>query len=692
MRMRTSVLCAAVFVVFSYSANTVAAAQGDSEDVAPAIAGGGFHFRTETLTPREREDLYLKLIEDFLGWAEGEYWVDSDVLETGGGYFKAKGRGVTWARGNSNLCVAYAVLLSVFPDRQRFTGHGIPRSLLQDHLRKTMRALCLSNKNCMRHIPESHTWGGPSWQASLEFIGCAWAAHLMEDTLDRSTRDLVAEVLAKEADNLDKPIPSGKTSDTKSEDCIWNAPLLAFAANKLATDPRAARWDRLARKWALNATSIAGDTTSSTIVDGHPLSDWIMSENVFVDLTLENHGFWSVPYQFEYGLMGQGDLAYRVFGKPVPEAFRFRARQMWRDVNAVVSLWDGDTLFPHGQDWAWKDYQHIEYFCRQGTSLGNPAASAFESRALQMLRKRQLTGGTGSVCDYDFGYQTSLAQPWAFSYLLHRYFPPAKTISYEQAEAAVYGVHVYPYVRTAIHRTRQKLVSVSWHPRSQAIFILPEGSSTFADPPFFVPYDRDSANTRLIVRAGPGVTVSAADRKNLQPTLERLESTHAGKGMHIVVRRPWGLAVTQYTTIVSLPDEATIYSTVFRAHTDAEVEIAPLFPLRMAMPSGFDKHVRRYRGTNWVNISDHIAFVSPRQIPEDIPEDRFFLTERRTFRVKAGQWFSPVAVVVYVRQLHRETGQLARRISLVEAPRKKELKLSILSSNGATEIDLWPRP
>jgi hypothetical protein len=162
-------------------------------------ASGELKLRAETLTPKDRQAYYLKLLEGFAGWAEtNNTFVSSDELEPGGGYFAAAGAGVRWARGNGGLCITYAVLLTSFPGRQRFSVHQIPRSQLEDHLRKAMRSVCLANKNCSRHNPGKFDWGGPSWQAALEFIGVAWAAHLQEKRLDADTLALVKDARARQ--------------------------------------------------------------------------------------------------------------------------------------------------------------------------------------------------------------------------------------------------------------------------------------------------------------------------------------------------------------------------------------------------------------------------------------------------------------------------------------------------------------
>ncbi|MCX7045462.1 MAG: hypothetical protein NTX50_08275, partial [Candidatus Sumerlaeota bacterium] len=356
-----------------------------------------FAMTRETLSSEMKMKLYLKLLENFAGWIESsDTFKDDETIEKGGGAFLAKGAGVTWPRGNSNLCIIYATLLTALPDQSHFSRYRIPRAQMEDHLRRTLRALCLTNKNCARCINPAR-WGGPSWQAALEFKGAAWAAHLMEKQLDAETVALVKEITCKEADNLDKPIATAAPGNTGSEDCSWNTPLLALAANKYPDHPHAARWQELARRWAVNAVSIASDKSNTQTLDGKPVKEWMASENLFADLTLENHGFWSTPYQSAFSLLLDGALAYRIFDRPVPETLSYRAREMWRTVTGPISVWDGDMLFPHGQDWAWKSYAHLEYFCWLNTLLKIPEAGAFESRAIQMTLRRQQAIGTGDL-------------------------------------------------------------------------------------------------------------------------------------------------------------------------------------------------------------------------------------------------------------------------------------------------------
>jgi len=231
------------FIAFMACASTLASAreyQGFDRN---------FVMQSETLSSEQCQEIYLELIENFVGWAE-ENWREDDSLEPGGGYFNAKGTGVRWARGNSNVCIGYAVLLDAFPNRTHFNDKKIPRAVLEDHLRRTLRTLALTylNKGQSKSAPKI----GAAWQTSLYFIGAVWAAHIYEDNLDADTLELIRETAATAADSLDKEVPSNRFGNTGSEDCAWNGPFLAFVGNKYSDDPRAEN----GVSWLLNGVTM----------------------------------------------------------------------------------------------------------------------------------------------------------------------------------------------------------------------------------------------------------------------------------------------------------------------------------------------------------------------------------------------------------------------------------------------------
>ncbi len=637
----------------------------------------GFKLRHETLSSEECRKIYLDLIENFVGWSETKF-ADNDTYERGGGYFRANGSGVDWARGNSNLCIAYAVLLTENPERQKFTIHEIPRARLEDHLRRTIRFLCLS------YSGKGKLKWGPGWQVSLEFIGCAWAAHLFEKSLDKDTIGRVRKVSCSVANSLKKKIPSRRFGDTGSEDCTWNAPFLAFAANKYADDPRAGEWDTLCKKWALNALSTDRDKTSTAVVDGRPLKEWIVSENVHPDLTIENHHMWSVGYQIQCQFFAEGELAYKIFGKTPPEAFAHHADEMWRNVTRALFLWDGDIIFPTGQDWSWKGYSGSEYLCWQRLFRKRATAAAFESRAIQMAYKRQLAVGTGALGYSDFGNNTTKPKRWAFSCLCHKHLGSADPISMKDAYQESLGVYVFPHVNVAVHRAPTKCVSISWHKSHQPIYILPEGDSTFTDPPFFFPYNRNSGG--VDIASAPPKKKRGKPASWSEITLLEAKSSHQGKGMRVRYTRSRKDGIVQYVCVASLPDEATVYCTAFRAGKDGTYHVRKPFHFKAGTIQGFPMHIEQHRGERWVNISDHIGYVSTAPLPATLPPYSFYAFDEQAYTAKAGEWFGTCAVVVYARQAHALTKKMAESVRFAEGESKGRVSLLLESSSGSSTV------
>src|SRR3954470_19749473 len=144
---------------------------------------------------------YLGLVENFLGFAE-QHWNENAKS------YDAAGSGVTWARGNGGVCLVAAVLMSEYPERDTFSPRKVPRTVLLEHVRQTLRSLCLTSNVCTDpRAKKPGTWGGvdPSrggwhWQAGLETEHWVLAAHLLRSQLDADTLELVRQVAGAEAD------------------------------------------------------------------------------------------------------------------------------------------------------------------------------------------------------------------------------------------------------------------------------------------------------------------------------------------------------------------------------------------------------------------------------------------------------------------------------------------------------------
>ena len=214
-----------------------------------------------------------------------------------------------------------------------------------------------------------------------------------------------------------------------------------------------------------------------------------MSTNVFPDLTLENHGFWDLPYQICFAALIEPIVAYRICGRPIPEAFHAHALEEGDQILKWLVLPDGDLLCPQGIDWAERDVQHSWAFTELGTLLDQPWARAAEARCLKLLGRRQAVFGDGSIHALDFGYETDLAVVWTYSFLLHKFFGKGDSgPGFDEPR----GAKLFPYVCAAVHRTPDLISSVTWFRSRQAIMVSPNHLETMASRPAFTRYDEVS--------------------------------------------------------------------------------------------------------------------------------------------------------------------------------------------------------
>jgi hypothetical protein len=435
-----------------------------------------------TLSNSAKQTLLIETVEKFVPRAES-FWRASDLKEPETGYFEAAGSGVDQARGDGNMAIALATLLTARPQQAEFAG--VPRATIESQVIQVIRHEALTNKLSGAGYDR---WGEGTWQASLETYDWAFAAKLLWADLDEETRELVRRVVTGEANILiTKPIASGEWGNTGAEDEGWNTPTPELAAIMWPDDPHAEEWLRTAKKIAINASSIAADKTSNQQIDGAPLSEWNASVNLHPDLTLENHGYFNTIYQMvTHLLIGDAAVMDAHFGKPIPEAFSFRTEEIYDKVLGPMVTGDGDILAPAGQDWTSKDYQHLDYLAIMATRFHRADASVAESRALQVVAKRQSLHADGSIlAQKELGYETMLVKRLSFAWWNHQEFGPSAQPSaaeYEAALAKTGGVHRYPYIDLVDARQRNAFTSMSWDDVRPMGLIVPAPNGHEDDP------------------------------------------------------------------------------------------------------------------------------------------------------------------------------------------------------------------
>jgi F5/8 type C domain-containing protein/alpha-galactosidase-like protein len=435
-----------------------------------------------TLSDSAKQDLLVQVLERFVPRAE-TFWRASDLTQPESDYFEAAGSGVDQARGDGDMAMAFATLLTARPQQAEFGG--LSRATIESQTIQVIRHEALTSKLSGAGY---NRWGEGTWQASLETYNWAFAAKLLWADLDEETRALVKRVVTGEADILiTKPIATGEWGNTGAEDEGWNTATPELAALMWPEDPRAEEWLRTAKKIAINASSIATDATSDEQIDGAPLSEWNASVNLHPDLTLENHGYFNTIYQMvTHLLIGDAAIMAADDGAPIPEAFSFRTEQVYDQILGPMVTGDGDILAPAGQDWTSKDYQHLDYLTIMATRFHRADASVAESRALKEVVKRQSLHADGSIlAQKELGYETMLIQRLASAWWNHHLFGPSAqptAAEYEAALARNDGVHQYPYIDLVDARQRDAFTSMSWDDVRPMGLIVPAPNGHEEDP------------------------------------------------------------------------------------------------------------------------------------------------------------------------------------------------------------------
>ena len=525
---------------------------------APARAADG----PPTLSSAAKQQLMLDVIERFVPHAE-TYWRASDLSEPRSGYWVANGPGVTQPRGVGNVAMANATLLTARPEQASFGG--VDRAVLLEHTIQGIRHEALTSRLSGAGY---NRWGGGTWQASLETYGWGYAAHLLWDHLDADTRALVERVVTGEADILlTKEIESGTPGNTAAEDAAWNTPAPALAAVMFPHHANRAAWEERAKRLAMNATARAEDESVGEPVDGLPVSEWMESVNANPDHTLENHGFFNPIYQQVVHVnIGEAAMIYEQAGHAVPEAFSFRTEEIWDGILGPLAADDGDLIMTAGQDWTSKDYQHLDYLTVLATRMRRADASVAESRALQLVARRQSTHPSGAIIGQpQLGYETVLIKRMTAAWWNHELFGPSPQPTAEQYAAdreRTGGVKEYPYVDIVQARQRDAFASMSWA-GAQAMGLVVPSARGHEDDPILVAYTPRS----LVGSASGAVGAHACDcREDFFSTAgsigpRRFSMTSFPDGTTMLLDRGSGSTFSfGFERIAGLTGERTVFS------------------------------------------------------------------------------------------------------------------------------------
>ncbi|MEY9932770.1 hypothetical protein ABH926_007421 [Catenulispora sp. GP43] len=200
------------------------------------------------------------------------------------------------------------------------------------------------------------TWGN-SWQSPLWAFYTGQAAWLVWDKLSPSERDDVARMLADEANHLTSGNDVFLTSDngsqqlyqynkggtdvtpgdTKAEEDNYAAQLLGLAVAMMPNHPNAAKWQRRNEDLLIADTATQADLSSSDVVNGRQLNQWLQGWNVQPDGTVQNHNILHPVYMTALDQSLQQVATFQLAGRCAPQAVKDNVGLVYNALTSVTT-------------------------------------------------------------------------------------------------------------------------------------------------------------------------------------------------------------------------------------------------------------------------------------------------------------------------------------------------------------------
>lgn len=320
---------------------------------------------------------------------------------------------------------------------------GVPVNVARDIAIRLISSLAYRHKATSG---DKEGWG-KEWQSAWWAQQAAFAAWLLWDDIDATTRDQIYAMTVYEANRfLDYKIPyykdrTGKIifkGDSKSEENAWNSDLLVLATVMFPNHPNADRWHRMALELQLSAYASPSDLNNTTVVNGIRLCDFLQGSNMEEDGTIVNHGIVHVDYTVAFMQNAINVLPYALTDRKAYRASLFNGDRIYdalnhRDFNGHTMYVRGangeatcEIFFPQGNDWGTFKQVNcwlmdvIAHVCGLDKGM-NPAASDWMRVRGERMLATQARNANGSYYrDGEEGFPSReewLTAQLAFGYL-----------------------------------------------------------------------------------------------------------------------------------------------------------------------------------------------------------------------------------------------------------------------------------
>ncbi len=316
---------------------------------------------------------------------------------------------------------------------------------------------------------ERKRWG-ENWRSSL------WASLLgvisvfCREVLDEDLLQRIREITAFEANRfIDLSPPSGCEIDTKVEENAQDAMILSWAINLNPDHVNAPEWEDALKVWSVNIASAVLDKTDHTEYFGSSVSRTVSTQNLFPDLTAENHGFFNPEVLVYSSWVVLAMAAYSFHNRERPDYLFRKNHQRTFDTFLRFCLPSGMIYTPGGQDMpmfipkpfaqAWglwhNDPRALHLTGRLLSWMDTCLLTTQENQGPWVFGFQQNHEGWELLFQSQVGLELSLLACLPFS-------KEQRNFSSGQIENAVDTRHIFPFVEVCYRRNIRTIRSVAW--------------------------------------------------------------------------------------------------------------------------------------------------------------------------------------------------------------------------------------
>jgi hypothetical protein len=348
----------------------------------------------------------------------------------------------------------------------------LPKEDLIDKFRKGITWACethLTGTVDVETFLARKRWG-ENWRSSLWASMLGICSVFGKSVLDDSSLQRIREILAFEADRfIDLQPPSGCEVDTKLEENAQDTMVLAWAINCNPGHPHIDQWEKSLQIWSMNIASSIHDRTDHSEYFGTSVSKTVTTENIFPDMTAENHGFFH-PETLAYSQWIVLALAaYSMHDTENPECLERKSHQRTFDILMRFCQPTGMLYAPSGHDMPM--FVPRPMVLAWGLWHNDPKALHMTGRILSWMDTCLLTnqehqgpwvfGFEQCHEGWELHFQSQVGLELALLACLP-FSKEQRLFSAGQIENAIDTRHIYPYIEVCYRRNIRTSRSVAW--------------------------------------------------------------------------------------------------------------------------------------------------------------------------------------------------------------------------------------